>query len=49
MLRNTKTFQKATKTQQKELDKMRKKQLKEKNSLQKSQCSSIDKAAKGKR
>ena len=49
VLRDSKVFQKATKKQQKELDSMRKKHMKERTSIQKSQCSAIDKAAKGKR
>ena len=48
-LRSQKNFLKSTKKQQKELEVMRKKQMKERLSVQKTQCSAIDKAAKGKK
>lgn len=48
-LRAQKNFLKATKKQQKELDGMRKRHMKERLSVQKQQCSAIDKASKGKK
>jgi len=48
-LRTSKIFLKATKKQVKELAGLKKKQTKEKLAVQKTQCSSIDKAAKGKK
>merc|ERR1719369_456417 len=48
-LRSQKTFLKATKKQQKELETMRKRHQKERLAIQKNQCSAIEKAAKGKR
>lgn len=48
-LKNEKAFQKIGRKQQKELDTMRKKQLKEKMSIQKQQCSAIEKSVKGKK
>lgn len=48
-LRSQKTFLKATKKQQKELETMRKRHQKERVAIQKNQCSAIEKAAKGKR
>ncbi|XP_065226252.1 1-phosphatidylinositol 4,5-bisphosphate phosphodiesterase-like isoform X1 [Planococcus citri] len=47
-LRNEKSFQKTSRKQQKELDSLRKKHLKEKVVVQKQQCTTIDKAIKGK-
>ncbi|XP_045599874.1 1-phosphatidylinositol 4,5-bisphosphate phosphodiesterase isoform X1 [Procambarus clarkii] len=48
-LRSQKNFLKATKKQQKELESMRKKHMKERLSIQKGQCSAIEKLAKGKK
>ncbi|XP_042209262.1 1-phosphatidylinositol 4,5-bisphosphate phosphodiesterase-like isoform X3 [Homarus americanus] len=48
-LRSQKNFLKATKKQQKELESMRKKHMKERLSIQKAQCSAIEKLAKGKK
>lgn len=48
-LRNEKGFQKTSRKQQKELDALRKKHLKEKLLIQKQQCTTIEKAIKGKR
>lgn len=48
-LRAQKNFLKATKKQQKELESMRKKHMKERLSIQKGQCSAIEKVAKGKK
>lgn len=48
-LRSQKNFMKATKKQQKELEAMRKRHAKERLSIQKQQCSAIDKASKGKK
>uniref|UniRef100_A0A1B6KIL1 1-phosphatidylinositol 4,5-bisphosphate phosphodiesterase n=2 Tax=Graphocephala atropunctata TaxID=36148 RepID=A0A1B6KIL1_9HEMI len=47
-LKNEKAFQKIGRKQQKELDTMRKRHLKEKMSIQKQQCSAIEKSVKGK-
>uniref|UniRef100_A0A1B6DJU1 1-phosphatidylinositol 4,5-bisphosphate phosphodiesterase n=2 Tax=Clastoptera arizonana TaxID=38151 RepID=A0A1B6DJU1_9HEMI len=47
-LKNEKAYQKTHRKQQKELDAMRKRQSKEKMGIQKQQCSSIEKAVKGK-
>lgn len=49
LIKKDKGFQKATKKQQKEYDALKKKQLKEKLSVQKSQCSAVDKLIKGKK
>ncbi|XP_069940741.1 1-phosphatidylinositol 4,5-bisphosphate phosphodiesterase-like isoform X1 [Cherax quadricarinatus] len=48
-LRSQKNFLKATKKQQKELESMRKRHMKERLSIQKGQCSAIEKLAKGKK
>ncbi|KAB7495953.1 1-phosphatidylinositol 4,5-bisphosphate phosphodiesterase [Armadillidium nasatum] len=48
-LRSQKNFLKATKKQQKELEGMRKRHMKERLQIQKYQCTSIEKAAKGKK
>ncbi|KAK3893424.1 hypothetical protein Pcinc_002748 [Petrolisthes cinctipes] len=48
-LRAQKNFLKATKKQQKELEGMRKKHMKERLTIQKGQCSAIEKVAKGKK
>ena len=47
-LRSQKNFIKATKKQQKELELLKKRHMKEKQSIQKQQCSIIEKTAKGK-
>lgn len=48
-LRSQKNFLKATKKQQKELETMRKRHMKERLTIQKGQCSAIEKVAKGKK
>ncbi|XP_025205231.1 1-phosphatidylinositol 4,5-bisphosphate phosphodiesterase isoform X2 [Melanaphis sacchari] len=47
-LRNDKGFQKARRKQEKELETLRKRQAKEKSAIQKHQCTSVEKAVKGK-
>lgn len=48
-IRQDKGFQKSTRKQQKEYDTLKKKQSKEKLSIQKGQCTAIDKLIKGKK
>lgn len=47
-LRIDKGFQKARRKQEKELETLRKRQTKEKAAIQKQQCTSVEKAVKGK-
>lgn len=47
-MRNDKGFQKARRKQEKELEALRKRQAKEKATIQKQQCTSVEKAVKGK-
>lgn len=48
-LRAEKGFQKIARKQQKELDAMKKRQLKEQLTMQKQQCTAIEKLIKGKK